>query len=163
MEFYIVPMARSTGTIRVSPERARRLAVALATGHHPWTFTGEHFQGALALPPGDNPVAAADRCEAAGDFAGGSQPSKVEGERDVPIPDYWRPKLTTTPTGWEWKPLTGSSYRFITISRKGEIRWSSGHGHPSQFIGGALIAAAGGHAALPHGVVSLVRVEGTAA
>ena len=162
MEFYIVPKARAVGSIRVSPDRARRLAVALATGRHPWLYTGEHFQGSLALPESADPISAADACEKEGDFEGGSQPSKVEGERDVPIPDYWRPKLTTTPTGWEWKPLTGPPGRKISISRKGEVRWSSGHGHPSQFIGGALVAAAGGHAALPHGVVSLVRVEGAA-
>ena len=163
MEFYIVPKAAADGTIRVSPNRARRLAVALATGRHPWTFTGEHFQGALALPESADPVAAADACEAAGDFAGGFKPSDIEGAPPVPVMDYWRPKLVATKAGWEWKPLTGSSHRFITISRKGEVRWNSGHGHPSQFIGGALVAAAGGYAALPHGVVSLVRVEGTAA
>jgi len=130
--------APSRGTIQVDPARARCLAVALATGDHPWLY-----RGPLALPEGDDPVTEADDLQNEGHFA------KDE------VASFWRPIIERTNQGWKWRPWLerGRENRYVEITRNGEISWSSGTGSRSRFIGGLLVAAAGGLAQLPLGLM----------
>ena len=134
--------AAPTGGVTVTPERARRFAVALATGRHLWAEEG---RSPLALPTDEgHPLILADRMEEAGTFHGGWRA------------DFYRPLVTEPAPGvFTWQPWSGRyPDRFITINTaSGRINWSSGTGQRSRFIGEALIAAAGGLSQLPHGVV----------
>lgn len=133
----IVYKAKPVGSIKVSRWSAKRVAIALATGDHPWTYRGEHFQGPLALPKGGDPVEEANII----DWSNGDKE------------DFWRPVFKTTDKGWLWRPWSGQTGRWIEITQDGVVSWDSGTGKPSRFIGELLIAAAGGLKELPRNTI----------
>jgi hypothetical protein len=144
-----------TLTLTIPPARARALALALATGEHTW-----YKHGPLALPDApptlEAAVAAADQLEAAGDWSNGHQDTTDDAERR-----FWRPNGAIDERGaFTWSPWGGGDRR-ITIETGGRVTltagarvspWALGG---STFLGAVAIAAAGGLANLPRGVVEL--------
>ncbi|MDA0208439.1 MAG: hypothetical protein O3B64_03500 [bacterium] len=127
------------GAVMVPVERARALALALATGDHPWRQEKKGC-GPLSLP--DDPGSLEAAIAAAGTDDEGA---------------FWRPNVTLDDDGnVVWRPWSGQQGRFIRISPEGKIRFQtgSGSGKGSTFLGGVLVAAAGGLSAL-HGVVKM--------
>lgn len=132
------PVAVPKGTVRVSPKRARALALALATANHTWW----ERPGALPDDPGSLQAAveAADRLQAEGVWASDGDPK------------FWRPRATIDERGvFVWVPWHPHRWgRTIEISPDGRISWTAGEGSSpmgagagSTFIGAALCAAAG--------------------
>lgn len=142
--------AAPSGDIRVRPSAALRLAFALATGEHPWLRKGG---SPLELPHLRHDVR---------DLAGVVREVQVREAlghyADLDRPDVFRPAVTVKGSCLTWRPWAMAAYeykRFIRVDvTSGEIRWSSGTGQPSRFIGSALVAAAGGMSKVPPGVLT---------
>jgi len=124
------------GRVRAPRVRCIALAVALATGDHPWLHEG---RGPLTLPDVpdgvrtlDDVIRYADALEAAGDWI-----DIASGRTDA-----WRPHVHRTPKGVRWTPWSGGRERWIEIEPT-RISWSTGSEKPSQFIGSAVVAAVG--------------------
>jgi hypothetical protein len=142
---FIAPTSTPTGTVRVSPSAARSLALALATDQQTWNWEKEGY-GPLSLPEApsslETAIAAADEFQDEGRFTNDGDAS------------YWRPNVTTENGAVTWSPWSGDASRFIRIKADGTITWDTGTGRRSEFIGGCLVAAAGGLKNL-HGVVKM--------
>ena len=120
--------------LEVPSARARALALALATGDHPWVY-----QGPLCLPADPGSLEAA---LAAADTT-----------------DEWCPRVSLVEGVFRWAPCVGGhsgAEREITISEDGTVRVVVGRNQQrSAFLGGVAVALAGGLDRLPHGLVRI--------
>ena len=120
--------------LEVPSARARALALALATGDHPWVY-----QGPLCLPADPGSLEAA---LAAADTT-----------------DEWCPQVSITDGEFRWTPCVGGYpgvQREIVITEDGTVRLTVGRNQQrSAFLGGVAVAAAAGMDNLPRGLVRI--------
>lgn len=134
IETYYSPTATPRGSVQLPRARVLAMAYSLAGGPRPWD-NGNPLE-LPALPDGVTTFAgvvdAVNKMAATGVFDGGELGDQ-----------FWRPSVGLEPDGCLlWQPLMRAD-RHVWLSPTGGVRWVSGTGERSTFIGRLLVATAG--------------------